>query len=1087
MSRRCNSIIDWNKFNPSGDYDVHALFRPYGRVSGTSRTLNNVAGNRLRGVSMASNTTAESSLLPPEEDAAPFVPEATEMGENGLASVDPGFASFLKKHSSPTHQRVTAGGRIVPMEKPGPPKFQIGQVGLRPSPMHGIRNEILPKSHFLDFSGGIRKPLDGVTHVPMIGKGHGASQALGLSAQTPLMQTAGFTTAPGMMLPGYPPTMLLSPQFQAQSQFGNSAWIPTDHAIHQPPSLFQAGQTFPPTPFTGLSSTINSRSGSVPNVASGEIVSPYTFTPATTPSSTLHMPVHQDPSKPAPPSVSPYQSMAFQNPFGPYPSTLHHNAPTCQPPSNGNGAINLFGDSTSGKNVSSEVLVIPPRSLEDAENLLKAKKLEMENFNREIAHFELQNRIIITAEDFPRHQEFVRQRRQDLQNEIAAAQRAKQHFQRLAEQGCVTVMNDLTTSENDVQPNNQDSFTSPQSRLNVRAASFKPADSVPTPPRDEHKSPSLALMKPVGKSTRNPLQPIQPRSSQYRGSWSSNAKHVATTSVHDHDDEGTLSPPTLEMGRLPPPAGGTALDGSNQMSTSGSDKTPTQLEELRDVRTQPAKKLSPYQEQFKYALEDRLAKREELRRLKFQPKYALRPKQADQTDEELVGAAKKQVEERRADAKAYRFDPDKLDHTKLQDRSVNVSRALFEQKSGGHILDPEHWSNLENQRHFEHYQDQCLDALRQDPGVRTLVKLWSSNRFQEVIGIGKREPRSDQEWEGLTDSERRYWIRRPDSVFVKRGATEPDRYQMENECEDCSKQSVASSGTMLSDELSESVSSAWAALISGVRSRYRNMESEKQRLAQAGWEDPAPATESKWDPAVRDTLRGSRDSRKRPSRRCLKHAEPKDPAWLDAWMEGLSVEQFLEKKREVEQAVAQAANLGRERDPLIYNDQEIGEKTSITVVQKLAVQGHLESVSGAVGALGKARDSQPNTPQGSPTRIQQFKRTYQGWHDRLIGKLKRDRETAAEEDAKIMPVEEAKASDRQAAYEAAVGINSRWDPDVWGNSDKYIHGKHGQLPAGVRIPMNTHIENEEPDQNAPKNQPQAPNPTTKWMDLISRH
>ena len=39
---------------------------------------------------------------------------------------DEGFARFLKQHSSPTHNRVTAGGRIVPMEKrETPPKFEL--------------------------------------------------------------------------------------------------------------------------------------------------------------------------------------------------------------------------------------------------------------------------------------------------------------------------------------------------------------------------------------------------------------------------------------------------------------------------------------------------------------------------------------------------------------------------------------------------------------------------------------------------------------------------------------------------------------------------------------------------------------------------------------------------------------------------------------------------------------------------------------------------------------------------------------------------------------------------------------------------
>lgn len=42
------------------------------------------------------------------------------------AQSDEGFARFLKQHASPTHQRVTAGGRIVPMESSSaPPQFNL--------------------------------------------------------------------------------------------------------------------------------------------------------------------------------------------------------------------------------------------------------------------------------------------------------------------------------------------------------------------------------------------------------------------------------------------------------------------------------------------------------------------------------------------------------------------------------------------------------------------------------------------------------------------------------------------------------------------------------------------------------------------------------------------------------------------------------------------------------------------------------------------------------------------------------------------------------------------------------------------------
>ncbi|KAE8349583.1 hypothetical protein BDV28DRAFT_151758 [Aspergillus coremiiformis] len=46
--------------------------------------------------------------------------------ESSRAQTDVGFARFLKDHSSPKHQRVTAGGRIVPMEPQTPaPKMKL--------------------------------------------------------------------------------------------------------------------------------------------------------------------------------------------------------------------------------------------------------------------------------------------------------------------------------------------------------------------------------------------------------------------------------------------------------------------------------------------------------------------------------------------------------------------------------------------------------------------------------------------------------------------------------------------------------------------------------------------------------------------------------------------------------------------------------------------------------------------------------------------------------------------------------------------------------------------------------------------------
>ena len=52
-------------------------------------------------------------------DRQPILPPPAERQK------DEGFVRFLKKHSSPTHNRVTAGGRIVPMEPRSPPVFSL--------------------------------------------------------------------------------------------------------------------------------------------------------------------------------------------------------------------------------------------------------------------------------------------------------------------------------------------------------------------------------------------------------------------------------------------------------------------------------------------------------------------------------------------------------------------------------------------------------------------------------------------------------------------------------------------------------------------------------------------------------------------------------------------------------------------------------------------------------------------------------------------------------------------------------------------------------------------------------------------------
>ncbi len=85
------------------------------------------SSDRPRGWSQESGSSQEEVIVyqgnrvMKNPDRQPTVPPADTRVQK-----DEGFARFLKKHSSPTHQRVTTGGRIVPMEQqPRPPVFSL--------------------------------------------------------------------------------------------------------------------------------------------------------------------------------------------------------------------------------------------------------------------------------------------------------------------------------------------------------------------------------------------------------------------------------------------------------------------------------------------------------------------------------------------------------------------------------------------------------------------------------------------------------------------------------------------------------------------------------------------------------------------------------------------------------------------------------------------------------------------------------------------------------------------------------------------------------------------------------------------------
>lgn len=116
--------------------------------------LTEVSANRTRGLSMASIRSNDDYVVHPGSLRSQAHRQPDLVPGSGLAEVDEGFARFLKEHSSPTHHRVTAAGRVIPFEKdPPPPEFKLEinnqiHAGINPSTRNVDESELLEKKHF---------------------------------------------------------------------------------------------------------------------------------------------------------------------------------------------------------------------------------------------------------------------------------------------------------------------------------------------------------------------------------------------------------------------------------------------------------------------------------------------------------------------------------------------------------------------------------------------------------------------------------------------------------------------------------------------------------------------------------------------------------------------------------------------------------------------------------------------------------------------------------------------------------------------------------------------------------------------------
>ncbi|PYH83841.1 hypothetical protein BO82DRAFT_331145 [Aspergillus uvarum CBS 121591] len=113
MGMRCNARIDINRFSEVGSN----LLRQH-----STSVLSEQSINRSRNVSNFSRQS-ERTTAPPELPLRSTARQPSDPPCSHRVQNNSGFAQFLKEHTSPKHQRVTAGGRIVPME--APPKMKL--------------------------------------------------------------------------------------------------------------------------------------------------------------------------------------------------------------------------------------------------------------------------------------------------------------------------------------------------------------------------------------------------------------------------------------------------------------------------------------------------------------------------------------------------------------------------------------------------------------------------------------------------------------------------------------------------------------------------------------------------------------------------------------------------------------------------------------------------------------------------------------------------------------------------------------------------------------------------------------------------
>lgn len=712
----------------------------------------------------------EDWALLPDNNNVQFGETESVAADSGLTKQDEGFAKFLKTHSSPTHQRVTAGGRIVPMEATPPPPFKGFSKGVtytdtmkpQAKPLPGQRPIEYSRQQVLQSSTGGANELPSAINLSSHDHNHHFSSPLiapnPIAAssfnQTPWwgpvnQQRPGAISALPSSLPlnGYPVPTYSSTTSQSSPAAGlvdvgnRSAVLDIPQgSSHNSNAIFQSPLVVSQLPAPAQPVQAN---------GSGVMFGPFS------PPAGVAYPFYQAP--PARDSMPGTQaSYGFMAPAG-KPTVVAN--PSMSMDLNVNGPIpNSFST-----------------TVDRARQQYKAVTERIEQFNKEVV---LQNPALDNVQ-----QSAIAKYRLDMATERARAHKVLKTLEAAAKPSnshASETSTDENKAENGAGSKVQSCLpmNSPSRGLNVEAPIWQPrksfngsTPSTYSPSENTVTDPNIEEEAPYQVQEREPLLPIQRPGSAKRSMTSAKIMKPIDRNIPltNNDSNGRQLPRVAGVG----PLGSASYPIPELLALDGSDdKKPHKLLMWTDDSGRRTDQIPPHIISYYRKKTDEIVR---AMAVGEEPNFDKFEKPLDYDY-------------------FMNWEPINKDQWKIMSGHFGVRKALREEFA----YETQDKGKRGPEGSETHEWDRRFDAARHHRGVETIV--WTKKHgWITCQGLDLQPPgRDDDRW--MTDYERRYWIRKPDSIFHKLRPGEPRIEDMENTCDECSQLSIDDDATVYTEE-----------------------------------------------------------------------------------------------------------------------------------------------------------------------------------------------------------------------------------------------------------------------------------------------